>query len=77
MSWDLLRKAPRSFNISKGSHADERSACVDFVVCLRLRHGIHGMGTVRYRAGQSGRAMFDFFMAASMIIFGLGYLGVR
>ncbi|MDR1978412.1 MAG: hypothetical protein LBQ42_06730 [Synergistaceae bacterium] len=34
------------------------------------------MGTVRYRAGQRGRGMFDFFMAASMIAFGLGYLGI-
>jgi hypothetical protein len=35
------------------------------------------VGVIRYRAGQRGRAMFNFFMAASMIIFGLGYLGVR
>jgi hypothetical protein len=34
-------------------------------------------GTLRYRSGQKGRAMFDFFMAASMVIFGLGYLGAR
>ena len=32
------------------------------------------MGTRRYRAGQRGRAMFDFFMALSMVIFGMGYL---
>ena len=35
------------------------------------------MGTVRYRAGQRGRAMYDFFMAASMLVFGLAYLGMR
>ncbi|MDR1621852.1 MAG: hypothetical protein LBS00_05710 [Synergistaceae bacterium] len=33
------------------------------------------LGTVRYRAGQRGRAMYNFFMAASMIVFGLVYLG--
>jgi hypothetical protein len=35
------------------------------------------MGTVRCRAGQRGRATYDFFMAASMLIFGLVYLGMR
>lgn len=32
------------------------------------------MGILRYRAGQKNRAMFNFFMAASMLIFGYGYL---
>ena len=32
------------------------------------------MGGRRYRAGERGRALFDFFMAAAMAIFGAGYL---
>lgn len=32
------------------------------------------MGTRRYRAGERGRALFNFFMAAAMAIFGTGYL---
>ncbi|MDR1731806.1 MAG: hypothetical protein LBR61_06880 [Synergistaceae bacterium] len=31
-------------------------------------------GRQRFRAGQKGRAAFDFFMAACLAIFGLGYL---
>jgi hypothetical protein len=32
------------------------------------------MGVRRYRAGERGRAMFNFFMAAAMAVFGAGYL---
>ena len=32
------------------------------------------MGVRRYRAGERGRAMFNFFMTAAMAIFGAGYL---
>lgn len=32
------------------------------------------MGARRYRAGQKGRALFNLFMAAAMVIFGAGYL---
>jgi hypothetical protein len=32
------------------------------------------MGVRRYRAGEKGRAMFNFFMAAAMAAFGIGYL---
>ena len=35
------------------------------------------LGTARYRAGQKGRALFNFFMAVSMLLFGLAYLGAR
>ncbi|MDR3231340.1 MAG: hypothetical protein LBT65_07860 [Synergistaceae bacterium] len=31
-------------------------------------------GGRRYRSGEKGRAMLDFFMAACMVIFGAGYL---
>ncbi|MDR1874478.1 MAG: hypothetical protein LBQ90_05645 [Synergistaceae bacterium] len=34
------------------------------------------VGARRYRAGMKGRAMLDFFMAACMAIFGMGYLGL-
>ncbi|MDR2527394.1 MAG: hypothetical protein LBD04_00015 [Synergistaceae bacterium] len=33
-----------------------------------------GMGITRYRAGQKGLALRDFFMAAAMAVFGAGYL---
>jgi hypothetical protein len=33
------------------------------------------MGMARRRAGQKRRALLDFFMAASMTIFGMGLLG--
>ena len=33
-----------------------------------------GMGVTRYRAGQKGLALRDFFMAAVMAVFGAGYL---
>jgi hypothetical protein len=32
------------------------------------------MGSLHYRAGQTGRAAFVFFMAISMAIFGWGFL---
>jgi hypothetical protein len=35
------------------------------------------MGTLRNRAGQRGRAMYNFFMAVAMVVFGLVYLRVR
>ncbi|MDR2176227.1 MAG: hypothetical protein LBO82_09880 [Synergistaceae bacterium] len=32
------------------------------------------MGVRRYRAGERGRALLNFFMAAAMFVFGAGYL---
>jgi hypothetical protein len=60
-------------NVVKGGMFMRTISAAVLFVCAAV---MAFMGRQRYRAGMRGRALLDFFMAACMAIFGMGYMGL-
>jgi hypothetical protein len=73
-----MRKSGTVFANGEKAEKKERkerdSMVVPAVVMFCCAAVMGYMGVRRYRAGERGRAMLNFFMAAAMFIFGAGYL---
>jgi hypothetical protein len=60
--------------LKKHTEKGGRTMAVSAVVMFCCAAVMGYMGVRRYRAGERGRAILNFFMAAAMAVFGAGYL---